>query len=113
MARTKPTLSGALFAALLLGAAPYSHSADLPPVVERYEQMLVKSPQKGTAFDRIYQHFFEGEGLEKLTERWRSKAAGTSGGEAAAYELLLGMLAERIGKPNDARDFYTLSLIHI
>lgn len=94
-----------LVAALLLGTSA-AQAEPLPQVVERYEQLLLRNPQKGTAFDRVYQHFFEKEGIEKLAQRWSAKAEG-EGNEAAIYNILLGMLAERQGKTKEARTFYT------
>ncbi|MGC3959203.1 MAG: tetratricopeptide repeat protein [Verrucomicrobiota bacterium] len=86
-------LASAFFACL---AAVELRAQTLPAVVERYEQLLVRSPGKGTAFDKVYQHFFEGEGLEKLAARWQAKA-NAAGSDAATYWLLLGVLAERQG----------------
>ena len=79
--------------------------AALPPVVARYEQMLASSPAKGTAFDKVYQHFFEGEGLDALDARWRARAAAGGPG-APAFLLLEGLLAERRAHPADARTLY-------
>jgi len=80
----------------------------LPPVIDRYEQLLIRSPGKGTAFDKVYQHFFEGEGLEKLAGRWKSKAEGSTP-EAGIYTLLLGTLAERQGQEAEALRQYQRS----
>src|SRR4051812_19162113 len=90
---------------LLLGLAPLHGAETLPPVIERYEQLLVRSPGKGTAFDKVYQHFFEGVGLEKLSARWTEKAEGNTA-EAGVYRLLLGTLAERQGKTAEALKSY-------
>ncbi len=79
--------------------------APLPPVVARYEQMLAASPAKGTAFDKVYQHFFEGPGLDALAARWQARAA--SGGPGAeTFPLLVGLLAERRAHPDEARRGY-------
>ena len=77
----------------------------LPPVIDRYEHLLIRSPGKGTAFDKVYQHFFEGEGLEKLAGRWRAQAEAP-GADVATYWLLLGALAERQGKTPEAIKLY-------
>ncbi len=89
------------FLFFLLFMAACARAQSLPPVIERYEQLLIRSPGKGTAFDKVYQHFFEGEGLEKLAARWKGKAEGTTP-EAGIYTLLLGTLAERQGQPEEA-----------
>ncbi len=89
-----------------------AHAADpaptptpLPPVVARYEQMLTASPARGTAFDKVYQHFFEGPGLDALAARWQARAAGNGPG-AETFPLLIGLLAERRAHPDDARAAY-------
>ena len=92
------------FTAILCLAIRVS-AQSLPPVVERYEQLLVRSPGKGTAFDKVYQHFFEGEGLEKLAARWTTQA-DAPGTDGATYWLLLGVLAERQGKAPEAIRLY-------
>src|SRR6202012_2777439 len=77
----------------------------LPPVIDRYEHLLIRSPGKGTAFDKVYQYFFEGEGLEKLAARWTAQAQA-GGPDAATYWLLLGTLADRQGKGPEAIKLY-------
>jgi tetratricopeptide (TPR) repeat protein len=94
-----------IIAVIGLVLAPFAAAQSLPPVVERYEQLLVRSPGKGTAFDKVYQHFFEGEGLEKLAARWTAKAEAP-GADAATYWLLLGVLADRQGKAPEAIRLY-------
>ena len=82
--------------------------SSMPPVVARYEQMLVKSPEKGTAFDKVYQYYFENEGLEKLADHWRTNALSPDAQKLAEpYQLLLGLLAERQGNAEEARKAFT------
>lgn len=71
------------------------------PVLERYEQMLLGAPEAGTAFDKIYQHYLETDGLEILAKRWR-EAADKGGVTKGDYLLVLGLLDERRGKTEDA-----------
>ena len=99
-------LCPALAALSLATGALAELQAELPPVVARYEQILVKSPEKGTAFDKVYAHFFENDGLEKLAARWR-ECAKPGNADTARYDLLLGLLAERQGKTADARAAFT------
>jgi len=72
-----------------------------PPVLERYEQMLVKTPEPGTAFDKVYQHYLESEGLEALAKHWSDAAEKNQAGRAD-YLLLLGLLNDQRGKTDDA-----------
>lgn len=72
-----------------------------PPVLERYEQMLLGAPEPGTAFDKIYQHYLETEGLEALAKRWR-EGAGHNEAAKSDYLLILGLLEERRGQTEAA-----------
>ena len=104
--RRIPSLVGACCcAALVFLCAGTSHGESLPPVIDRYERLLVHSPGKGTAFDKVYQYYFEGEGLEKLAARWKAQAEAP-GADAATYWLLLGVLAEHQGKSPEAIQLY-------
>ena len=67
--------------------------------------MLAASPSKGTAFDKVYQHFFEGPGLDALAARWQARAAAGGPG-AETFSLLTGLLAERRARPDEARRAY-------
>ncbi|PTY03365.1 hypothetical protein DB346_05650 [Verrucomicrobia bacterium LW23] len=81
---------------------------DIPPVVVRYEQILLKAPGKGTAFDKVYQHYLQGPGLQALADRW-GKAATAAAGDPAkefGYRFAMGLLAERRAKPAEAREAY-------
>ncbi len=71
------------------------------PVLERYEQMLLGAPEPGTAFDKIYQHYLETEGIDALAKRWR-EAADKGDAAKGDYLLVLGLLDERRGKTGDA-----------
>lgn len=88
-------------AALLCGAVCLHAEPLSQPVLERYEQMLLKTPEQGTAFDKVYQHYLESEGLEALAKRW-ADAAASGGGQKADYLLLLGLLEDRRGKTDAA-----------
>jgi len=73
----------------------------LPLVVERYEQLLLRSPGPGTAFDKVYQHFLENEGLDVLDARWQEKAKDKE--QAWAVTLVRGILAQRRGRDKEAQ----------
>ena len=90
------SLGVVLFFSATLHAEPLA-----APVLERYEQMLLGAPESGTAFDKIYQHYLESEGLEALAARWR-EAAGEGGPARPDFLLLLGMLDERRGNTEGA-----------
>jgi tetratricopeptide (TPR) repeat protein len=71
------------------------------PVLERYEQMLLGAPESGTAFDKVYQHYLETEGIEALAQRWR-EASGRGGATQSGYLLVIGLLEDRRGKTEEA-----------
>jgi tetratricopeptide (TPR) repeat protein len=73
-------------------------------VVERYEQILERAPVEGPSFDKLLQIYQEGDGLEKLDERWAPWSA-QPGAKGATYSLLRGLLADRMGKTDEARKF--------
>ncbi len=90
-----------LFAALFGCALPLLADPLSTPVLERYEQMLLKAPEPGTAFDKIYQHYLETDGLDALARKW-NEAAAKGGSDQAEYLLLVGMLADRRGQTDEA-----------
>lgn len=90
---------------LLLGAVSAALAEPLSgPVLERYEQMLLRAPEPGAAFDKIHQHYLETEGLDALGLRW-TQASEKSGAPKGDYLLLLGLLNDRRGKTDDALKF--------
>lgn len=81
--------------------------APLPEKIARFEQMLVRSPGPGRAFDEVFTHYFSTEGVAVLRQRWTAaRLAAPAGPNASAYGLLLGQLAERIGESDTARAAY-------
>ena len=71
-------------------------------VVERYEQILERAPVEGPSLDKLLQIYEDGEGLEKLDARWAPWSA-QPGAKGATYSLLRGLLADRMGKTDEAR----------
>lgn len=106
-----------LLAALLLvsglraeEAAPAVAPPPAPPPekIVRFEQMLVRSPGPGRAFDEVFGHWFASGGPAALEARWLAARDSAPAGSpsALAYGLLLGQLAERIGDIDTARARY-------
>ncbi len=74
-------------------------------IADRYEQMLERSPEPGAAFDRVIEWYStEGGGLEVLQARWGAMD------DSALHEVLLGMLAEEMRTPDEARTHYREAL---
>lgn len=102
-----PFYRRALFAAalvLLPLAAVAQESALSPQVLQRFEQMLEQNPAYGAAFDKVYQHYLEGEGLDALDRHWLEAAKAED--KASAFRTLRGLLAQRRGQVALARDAF-------
>lgn len=79
-------------------------------IADRYELLLLRSPQAGAAFDRVVEWYAtKGGGLEALQARWKT-AAEKDANARPAYFLLQGLLAERLRTPDQARAFYQQAL---
>jgi len=109
--KTPGTLVLFFLCSALLSLSLWAQEPELTQeIADRYEQMLLRSPDAGTAFDRVTQWYAtEGGGLEKLEERW-AEAAGADPDNQSNYLLLRGLLAERQRDPVAARDFYQQAL---
>lgn len=81
-----------------------SEGKALPMVIQRYEQLLLRSPGPGTAFDKVYQHFLENDGLDALDARWAEMAKGED--NAWAVTLVQGLLAQRRGRDDQASEAF-------
>ncbi len=96
-----------LLAVLWLGALPLCAESDTTQeIADRYEQLLVRSPQGGASFDRVVDWYAtKGGGLEALQKRWKTAAASDTANRRS-YLILQGLLAERLRTPAQARAFY-------
>ena len=84
--------------------APLMHAEPLSDaVLQRYEQMLEQSPESGTSFDKVYQHYLETDGLDALEKRWMESSSNPDAKAKASRKLLVGLLQERRGKTDAAR----------
>ncbi|MFV0338341.1 MAG: tetratricopeptide repeat protein, partial [Chthoniobacterales bacterium] len=78
-------------------------------VAERYEQLFLRNPDKGMAFDRVYEWYAsEGGGLELLVEKWKkqSEQAEISNDEKSALLTVRAILAEKMRDTDTARRLY-------
>ena len=78
-------------------------SESLPPVIERYEQMLVRNPSSAVAFDRVYAHYQKTAGVEALEKRWAAFAENQPE-QRAAWQLLAALAADRAGRDEVAAE---------
>ena len=65
-------------------------------VIQRYKQMLKRKPKEGSAFDRLYQLYLEGAGLDAMISDYEAEAQARPDDPNA--RLVLGHIYKRIGK---------------
>ena len=73
-------------------------------IIERYKLMLSQKPKEGSTFDRLYQFYLEGPGLEKMVTDYQTEAQ--SNPNDANLQLILGHLYKRLGKDTEALTAY-------
>ncbi len=105
--KTTPMKYLAILCSLLLSAGlpAKADPENSRQIADRYEQMLLRSPQPGTAFDKVVEWYSLHGGLESLQNRWEKASE-----ENPQYQLLEGLLAERLRTPDKARQFYRLAM---
>ena len=68
-------------------------------VIQRYKQMLKRKPKEGSAFDRLYQLYLEGAGLDAMISDYEAEAQARPDDPNA--QLVLGHIYKRIGKDTE------------
>lgn len=83
--------------------APLSFSQDEvtdEKIIERYKLMLIQKPKEGSTFDRLYQFYLEGTGLEAMVSDYESEAQAKP--NDPNIQLILGHIYKRLGKDKEA-----------
>ena len=65
-------------------------------VVERYKLMLNRNPKEGSTFDRLYQLYLEGDGLDAMIADYQAEADAKP--NDSNLQLILGHIHKRLGK---------------
>ncbi len=73
-------------------------------IIERYKLMLSNKPKEGSTFDRLYQLYLEGAGLDALLSDYQAEAEVKP--DDTNIQLILGHIYKRIGKETDAVNAY-------
>ena len=73
-------------------------------IIERYKLMLRRKPKEGSTFDRLYQFYLEGPGLDAMITDYQSEAAAKP--DAPNVQLILGHIYKRLGKDPEAIKAY-------
>ena len=73
-------------------------------IIERYKLMLSRKPKEGSTFDRLYQFYLEGTGLEAMVADYQAEAAAKP--DNPNVQLILGHIYKRLGKDAEAVEAY-------
>ena len=68
-------------------------------IIERYKSMLNRNPKEGSTFDRLYQFYLEGAGLDAMVADYQ--AAARAKPNDANLQLILGHTHKRLGKDSE------------
>ena len=79
-------------------------ATDAAKIIERYKLMLNRKPKEGSTFDRLYQFYLEGAGLEAMVTDYQAEAAVKP--DAPNLQLILGHIHKRLGKDIEAIKAY-------
>ena len=69
-------------------------------IIERYKLMLSRKPKEGSTFDRLYQFYLEGDGLDAMVTDYQ--AAAEAKPNDPNVQLILGHIYKRLGKEMEA-----------
>ena len=75
--------------------SPITYAQD-EKIIERYKLMLSRSPKEGSTFDRLYQFYLEGAGLEAMIADYQAEAEASPNNSNT--QLILGHIHKRLGK---------------
>ena len=73
-------------------------------IIERYKQMLSRKPKEGSTFDRLYQFYLEGSGLDAMVADYQAEAAAKP--DNPNPQLILGHIYKRLGRDAEAVKAY-------
>ena len=83
---------------------PTPTSAQDEKVVERYKLMLSRNPKEGSTFDRLYQFYLEGDGLDAMVADYQAEAQAKP--NDSNLQLILGHIHKRLGKDTETLAAY-------
>ncbi len=73
-------------------------------IIERYKLMLSRKPKEGSTFDRLYQFYLEGAGLDVMVADYQAEVQAKPG--SANPQLILGHIYKRLGRDAEAVKAY-------
>ncbi len=90
-----------ILSTLFLPLTTYSQDdASDEKIIERYKLMLSRKPKEGSTFDRLYQFYLEGAGLDAMVEDYQAEAQTQPNN--SNLQLILGHIYKRLGKDTAA-----------
>ena len=73
-------------------------------IIERYKLMLSRKPKEGSTFDRLYQLYLEGPGLDAMVTDYQTQAKTEP--TDPNLQLILGHIHKRLGKDTETLEAY-------
>ena len=73
-------------------------------IIERYKLMLSRKPKEGSTFDRLYQFYLEGAGLDAMVADYQAEVQAKP--DNPNPQLILGHIYKRLGKDAEALKAY-------
>ncbi|MXV73602.1 tetratricopeptide repeat protein, partial [Candidatus Poribacteria bacterium] len=73
-------------------------------IIERYKLMLNRKPKEGSTFDRLYQFYLEGSGLDAMVADYQAEVQAKP--DNPNPQLILGHIYKRLGKDAEAVKAY-------
>ncbi len=73
-------------------------------IIERYKLMLNRKPKEGSTFDRLYQFYLEGAGLDAMVTDYQAEVEANP--NEPNLQLILGHIYKRLGKDTEAVNTY-------
>ena len=73
-------------------------------IIERYKLMLSRKPKEGSTFDRLYQFYLDGAGLDAMVADYQAEVAAEP--DNPNMQLILGHIYKRLGKDTEAVETY-------
>ncbi|MGE9290966.1 MAG: tetratricopeptide repeat protein, partial [Puniceicoccales bacterium] len=84
---------------------------EVPASITRYEQVLLRRPEAGPAFDRVVEYYRSGPGTEALEQRWATGFDSASDpAQRAGWATLAGILAQQQGDNEAAAEWFERAL---
>ena len=107
-ARKKCSIVACLFylisCTFYFSAITFAQDTQDEKIIERYKLMLNRNPKEGSTFDRLYQFYLEGAGLDAMVADYQTEAEAKP--NDPNLQLILGHIHKRLGKDTETLTAY-------